>query len=867
MRRLAVLILAAFAALPVAAQQRRLQEVASAPTLSEADSCVLAGAAVQLVAGPPAEIYCCVDDSTGDAAKGWYVDCTPAGLDETATPTWTGTHTFDADVRLSTVYGAAYLPAYADSGAGTTGDPWDITSTGWNQIKGGKIHAPAGVYEIAHGAQLDFADGTELLCDVGAVLRNPSTTRTVATPMFLVPSAADRVVIDGCTFDSGITVPETDMCQTGSDTHTDGPQYIEIGVAGQTGAPEVILTKNEFRAHRRNASAEYARGHMIRFQVGSRGARIERNRFGLCDRCIVFRAGHATVTNTHRGLRVDGNIFDGGNYANVPCDKSGPLLDARQNGGLAQTFEMRDVSFSNNTLLNIDGTFEVALDIYGLVFADNVGVGDYLDEFLQLEAGGGDAYAGKLLGATITGNMCIDENYGLQAAVGCDYHLGAAEWVTVANNVHRSSPATPWVEIADGAKHITIENNVFDSHFLHGFGPNIAEGIELRGTVSDITIRNNTFGEVSYAVRVYGATTRLHVEGNTHESATVGQLLALVDFNGGSCTDCSVVANRTAGVDYASDWTDDRTQFARYEGNQIAADGSDPWELYGPLRIRNAAGGTWTLDPGALAGALTWTSPGVGTAGQSYVSRSTGAPEWGKAGYVVDRFGVLDRPDANGATSGSWQDLGSAWDVEVSTFAKSNQATGDSGIHTQDWTFNAGTSTNYVVDARWGMQGTAGTSNCASPGNATGRILYCTSGPSCTPATEAATCSGSVCGDVRTLADIGSADPANVVLRAEFTANGSTGFGRCFMRVYDLRLEGGDGTSVPPAATAHPLLPGTAATTYGIAIWADGSQDAYDTGDEACAAVGLTCKDAWTAGADSACGTDQSATFVALCHE
>lgn len=73
---------------------------------------------------------------------------------------------------------------------------------------------------------------------------------------------------------------------------------------------------------------------------------------------------------------------------------------------------------------------------------------------------------------------------------------------------------------------------------------------------------------------------------------------------------------------------------------------------------------------------------------------------------------------------------------------------------------------------------------------------------------------------------------------------------------------GGGGTLI-----SYPLPPGTGASTYGITIWADGSVAAYDTGTEACAAIGLTCKDAWTPGADSACGTTQTALYLAMCHE
>lgn len=219
--------------------------------------------------------------------------------------------TFDAAVSAKNLNGEKVLQLYATSGAGTSGDPWVVDATAWNSVKGGRVRAAPGYYQVAHGAKLDVSDGTQLRCDAGAILTLPGTQRTTEDPMFLIANDAD-VVIEGCEFYAGMSISESTTCQTGTDTAS-GTNYLKIGdVSAGAGDGRVVIRNNRFRPTRRASGA--SSGNHIQIDQGLHDSIIENNWFDLSKRAIYARSAHATVDGTYSNVFIVGNIWNHDDY-------------------------------------------------------------------------------------------------------------------------------------------------------------------------------------------------------------------------------------------------------------------------------------------------------------------------------------------------------------------------------------------------------------------------------------------------------------------------------------------------------------------------------------------------------------------------
>ena len=697
-----------------------------------------------------------------------------------------------------TAPGCEFLGDYADSGAGTDGDKWIVTATGWDKVKGGCVSASRFFYEIGHGAQLDFSDGTRLMCD-GATFSLPSETRSTGNAMFLVP-ATGTFELAGCIFDPGVTYLLTGPCECVAcslDTEG-GAAYFQVGTAGASGQPTFLIHDNTFRPPRFVDGGPDA--FHFEWQVGSFQTRVYDNTFLLADNMFRVRASHGTANNTHKSMSFKDNLFDGLDYTNLTCNKSDEALFFSWNSGLTNPFVLTDFVFSGNELVNLDFGMRSTMDGSNFTWTNNTANGQFFDGAFTLTPANSWDYVHAI------GNTCVDD-LATTSSQGCEFVVSNTDHVTFFGNTW-TSRGSPFVRL-NSVNHALVGPNYMNRRSIAAS----ASCVLLTGTTSNIRIESNLCIDQTHVLEMDsgGTYSQIRVIGNELMTQNTGNSIPffIADTNGAACTDCVAYDNFTSGEDSTqSSWTDDLSEWdfqfnnhhlIDWEGNdnKITAksfgvdDGVQIFSL-APSGVEDLA----FFSSNTLADVY-WHNPGQGSGGVALVSNADGDIRWGRALVVnTNATNVFDPDSTTDPVGLPWDtDLSSAFGMNLTTYAK-RQATSGTNIYETAWQWPAGSTLPLGAEIVWGTNG-----NCTGTG--TMEFLVCTTGaPACTPATSIY--------KRNTLPNMeaqfvyhafGSQDSAAVAITARYTHDSTGGPSRCRPKLYGLRLSDATYRIVVPPTT------------------------------------------------------------------
>jgi len=683
--------------------------------------------------------------------------------------------------------GGADLSAYADSGTGTTADPWVITDTGWDQVKGGAILAGAGVYEVAHGAELDVTADTVVLCQT-ATFSLPPEIREVSTAMFLVAGAATGVQFHGCTFSPGITPEGTGPCPGGEvaagDTAT-GTSYFTVGTADTTASPTVVWDGCHFETHRIHAAQT---GVAISWYVG--GSLTMRDVTSDIQNALVRGTYQSNVAgNTYDAILIDNFEYLGKAYDNTTCGKTDVVFGWDGDQGAGNDFVADSVVITNSVIRNTDAFAAFKVDGSNVLVSGNSMEGEFFDSFFKWQPQ--NAAASNFV--TVTNNTCYDNEAGTTSQ-GCEIQIDSTSHVTVASNRWRSSGGGAAFIFMSNDDYVDVYDNYIDSRSATG-----AEitGIRFGGTFDNARVYGNTFidGDVLLDLYTGGTYSNIAVYNNTHiASSNNNQLEYIIDTQASGCTNCTAYNNRAVGDDETSgSWTDDLTAWALYWNNT--------WEAT-PTGLTSGIPPQLTVDWGAMSDYV------FAPFGPSSVSGAVALRDDGTGVFTVqqvDAVGVprtsqeatTQDPDASDAgPSFTFADPTNGYGMDYTTFAVASPLS--TNVANTSWTFSGGSTTDWYLHVAVGFEDA-----CTSNAGEQIEILTCTAGASCviqTPPTTGnfTTLETHTVGDtispmvgavIHTYADLGSFDSTDLAVEVRYTHNSSPTGSRCKGRVYGVQIQ------------------------------------------------------------------------------
>jgi len=252
-----------------------------------------------------------------------------------------------------------YVPDFAD-GTGIESDPY----TNWTDALASEttvVFTP-GWYQLPSAGAGNIPDGATLRCE-GATIVWPAS-RTSEASAFTIPSSADHVVIEGCTFAPGRTVDPVNG-------HSDGGgAYITVGDFGSQTPISVTIDNNKFGPGVLSTGLVwrtiYIRGAVDRL-------RISRNHFEFTDRAIDFAPGSDSLPSwTYANVLATENIFSY-SEAKGSTEQRWWYYFGSPFGYWNNVALMKNITFSNNVMTGKGAMgLRITRGFDGVVIANNV---------------------------------------------------------------------------------------------------------------------------------------------------------------------------------------------------------------------------------------------------------------------------------------------------------------------------------------------------------------------------------------------------------------------------------------------------------------------------------------------------------------
>lgn len=818
--------------------------------------------------------------------------------------------TYDAtsdETSALVLNGALYPHLFASSGDGSGSNPWVLPESTWNSLlaRGIPLRLARGIYETPDDATIDLGDESAILCEPGAAFRFPATLSGSFSSMFTVPSDAVSVVIDGCGFQPGITVPED------GESGGLGPSYIEIGSDGATSQASVRVVRNTFGPGR-NKDAGFPKGDQINVISGTRGLEITGNTFDRSQICVRLSKGHATAQYAHDSARINDNVFEFGSA-------SGDLWWAVNLGGdsaIGTPARFDNLQIRGNAFRSSHSAINVSMGGRGLSIADNVANSDIVDLLVQMLMPSGIT----IEQVAIVGNVCTDDGTSSVTNNCMIVVRNTAEFVVAANVLRSAESAIALI----GSSHGVVANNVVDSRSSTGLYCFSAS------SSTDVTFTGNRAIDCGSAAFSISNSSSLGFFGNMMTETPNGTI-AIGLTGGASCIDCAAAYNLATGGDISGGWIDSSSAFLLDTANTATSDPA-PFDIGNTLQLSNGTA-TFSLSiPAGLSEDAGWVLEHRPGPHYVWASSPAGTPSWKEAA-----FGLGDSMDTlPNSHSGDYNNGAAAANRDFGTYASKGAGTG--GPYTHEWEFPASGTKSGVVEIWHRLN----RSLCLT-GSPSQAIAVSTNGGSSYSTIDESEVYANGAGWTNTSIYIQNQDLSQLRVQAQFDPDNLGGGPSTFCRaeiaviVFDEgdrnvrfssagrslllanasglpsaaltaidlgstdspTLDFVDGQTTPERfsvqkvddslvfldtvgesfATFRPdepttlrgrtVLTSAGAASHGVLLWGDaGSGSTFDTGDEVCADAGLSCTATTEFGQPmSGCsGTSFTGTFIALCY-